>query len=68
MAGSDRGARDQAADARRLATGQLAPWFGCDVARANGAAALAELNARDASIFILEIAGGVARLYEKPAH
>lgn len=29
---------------------------------------LAELNARDASVFILEIAGGVARLHDKPAH
>ena len=68
MAGSDRGARDQAADTRILAAGQVAPWFGRDVAGAEGASALAELNARDASIFILDIADGVARLHEKPAH
>ena len=57
-----------ATDPRALAIGQLAPWFGRRLGGAEGDAALAELNARDASIFILDIAGGEARLHQKPGH
>ena len=65
---SDRRAGTPAADPRALATGQLAPWVGRRLSGAKGEAALAQLNARDPSIFILDIAGGEARLHEKPAH
>ena len=68
MAGSDRLWGDQATDPGALAGGQLAPWFGFRAAGPEGAAAFAELNSRDASIFVLEIAGGQAWLHEKPAH
>jgi hypothetical protein len=57
-----------ASDPRTLAIGQIAPWFGRRLSGAQGDAALAALNARDASVFILDIAGGEARLHEKPGH
>lgn len=66
--GAEQDTGPPATDPRALATGQLAPWFGRRLSGAHGAAALAELNARDASIFILDIAGGEARLHEKPGH
>lgn len=68
MAGPDRGTRDQAADPGALAAGQIAPWLGFRAAGDAGAAAFAELNARDPSVFILELAEGVARLHDKPNH
>jgi hypothetical protein len=68
MGGADPLQGSLTTDPRALALGQLAPWCGCIMAGAEGAAAMAALNARDASIFIMEIAGGEARLLDKPGH